>query len=470
MESILTENTFKDKLISLFDDNFRANFKHDTPHIHQLRRQAIEAFAKTGFPHTRLEEWRSTNLAKPLALEYVQHFQPLDEKMDIEKVFQCEVYDLDTYVFSQLNGWYIYKTLPLTTLPNGTIVGSLDKAMETYPEIFEKHYAKYADFRNNGLNALNTAFAQDGMFIYVPDGVEVPKPIQIINIINLKENIFIQPRNLIILGKNSKLQLVNCDHSLLHKASLINSVSEVMIGENAELDYYKMQNKDNESTMVASLYFHQEANSRLASNTITLNGGIVRNNTSVKLNGQGCETNLYGLYLVDKEQHIDNHLMVEHASPNCMSNQLFKGILDDQAQSVFHGHVLVQRDAQKTNAYQNNKNILLTDKANAQSEPHLEIYADDVKCSHGATVGQLDPEAMFYLQQRGISQDSARMLLMNAFAEEVINKISILPLRERIDELVSKRLKGELTICDQCILDCSGRKPVKFDIDLTKLS
>ncbi|MCK9617842.1 MAG: Fe-S cluster assembly protein SufD [Lentimicrobiaceae bacterium] len=469
MEGILTENTFKDKLVALFEENKRFRWKSEPDFMHNLREEALQSFVKLGFPNPKMEAWRQTNLAKPLALEYIQHLEPSEEKVDLEKIFHCDVYNLDTYLFSQLNGWFISDNQPLTTISGGVVVGSMAKAMKVYPQIFEKHFAHYADIKNNGFDALNTAFAQDGIFIYVPDNVIVDKPIQIINIINLKENIFIQPRHLLVMGKNSSLQLVYCDHSLLHKASLISSVGEIYVGENAHFDHYKLQNKDSESTLLASIYFHLEANSTLNSNIITLNGGIVRNNSNVTFAGEGAEANLYGLYLADKDQHVDNHIFVDHAVPNCVSNQLFKGILDDQAQGVFNGKVLVRQDAQKTNAFQTNRNILLTDKANVHSEPHLEIYADDVKCSHGATVGQLNPEAMFYLRSRGISEDSARMLLMNAFAEEVIDKIAIEPLRERMDELIIKRLKGELSICDQCILDCSGRKPVKFDIDLSKI-
>ncbi|MBE0641111.1 MAG: Fe-S cluster assembly protein SufD, partial [Bacteroidales bacterium] len=364
------------------------------------------------------------------------------------------VFDLDTILVAQYNGWLVNKGETLSTMPDGTIIGSLSDAMQQYPGIFEAHYGKYADIDHDGLNALNTAFAQDGLFIYVPEGVSVEKPVQIINLIDLKENFFVQPRNLIVLEKGASLKLIHCDHSLRHKESLINNLSEFYVGEGANLDHYKIQNKDNSSTLVTTTFFHQEKDSRMSTNTIVLHGGVVRNNTSVKLAGQQAEANILGLYLVDREQHVDTHVFVDHAVPHCMSNEMFKGILDDQASGVFNGHILVRRDAQKTLAYQNNRNLLLTDKARIHTKPHLEIYADDVKCSHGATVGQLDPEAMFYLRTRGIGEHAARMLLMYAFAAEVIGKISIQALRERIDELVAKRLRGELTICDQCVIDC----------------
>ncbi len=468
MDTILTEHSFQEKLAGLFHENMRSNFSNDSPYMRNLRHEAMQEFEKTGFPSQKQEKWRGTNLSKPLKLEYVHHFEPFEKNVDVAKIFACEVHELESYLFAQLNGWFVHQNGGLTQLPGGVIVGSLASAFVKYPEIIEKHFGKYAPIKNNGLVALNTAFAQDGLFVYVPDNVIVDKPVQIINLINLTENLFIQPRNLVILGKNSKLQLLYCDHSLLHKQSLINSVTEVFVDENAVFENYKLQNKDNDSTLITNAWITQKSNSSMMTNVLTLNPGTIRNNLHVTLDGQNCSADLYGLYLVDKEQHVDNNVVVDHAQPNNYSNQLFKGILDDQATGVFNGHVLVRKDAQKTNAFQKNQNILLTDKASIDSNPQLEIYADDVKCSHGSTVGQLDTEAMFYMRSRGISEDVARMALMNAFAAAIIDKINIEPLRSRINELVSKRLRGELSICDQCILDCREGRKYSFDIDLKK--
>lgn len=468
MENILTEYSFKDKLVKLFHENMRSNFSNDTPYLRNVRQEAMREFEKIGFPGAGQEKWRSTNLSKPLKLDYVQHFEPFEKDVDVNKMFMCEVHDLESYLFTQLNGWFVHQNGGLNYLQGGIIVGSLASAFLKHPDLIEKHYGKYASIKDQGLVALNTAFAQDGLFVYVPDNVIVDKPVQIINLINLSENLFIQPRNLIILGKNSKLQLLYCDHSLLHKQSLINSVTEAIVGENAVFENYKLQNKDNDSTLITNAWITQKSNSSMITNVLTLNPGTIRNNLHVTLDGQNCSADLYGLYLVDKEQHVDNNVSVDHAQPNNYSNQLFKGILDDQATAVFNGHILVRQDAQKTNAFQKNQNILLTDKATIDSNPQLEIYADDVKCSHGSTVGQLDPEAMFYMRSRGISEEVARMALMNAFAAAIIDKINIEPLRGRINELVSKRLRGELSICDQCILDCREGRKYSFDIDLEK--
>lgn len=466
MDTILTEYSFKDRLLELFNKHMKSSFQSDSPYLSQLRQEAIREFEKVGFPSNRHEKWRGTNLSKPLKLEYVQHFQPFEKKVDVGKMFMCEIHELESHLFAQLNGWFVHENGGLNYLQNGVIIGSLAAAFLKQPELIEAHYGKYAPFLNNGLVALNTAFAQDGLFIYVPDNVVLDMPVQIINLINLTENLFIQPRNLVIIGKNSKLQLLYCDHSLLHKRSLINSVTEIVVGENAAFENYKLQNKDNDSTLITNAWMTQKSNSNTLTNVLTLNPGTIRNNIHVTLDGQNCSADMYGLYLVDKEQHVDNNIVVDHAQPNNYSNQLFKGILDDQATAVFNGHILVRKDAQKTNAFQKNQNILLTDKATVDSNPHLEIYADDVKCSHGSTVGQLDAEAMFYMRSRGISEDVARMAMMNAFASAIIDKINIEPLRQRINELVSKRLRGELSICDQCILDCREGRKYSFDIQI----
>jgi len=333
------------------------------------------------------------------------------------------------------------------------------------------HYGKYADDRAESLTALNTAMSQDGIFIYIPDNVTVENNIQLVNITDFKQNLFLNTRNLIILGENSHLRLVQCDDSINHDVTFINTVTEVKIGRNSSLDHYKLQNKDDHTTLINSMYFHQEEGSSLSTNAISLNGGLIRNLSHVTLNGPHSSADVYGLYLMDRHQHVDNQVYINHVAPDCESRELFKGVLDDQASGVFNGHIKVYRDAQRTNAFQTNKNILLTDKASIDTKPFLEIYADDVKCSHGATIGQLDSEALFYIRSRGISESNAKILLMYAFAAEVINKISIPELRQRMDDMVKKRLRGELSQCEQCVLNCSTHEhqKVSFVIDMSKI-
>lgn len=466
----MTVETLQRNLINAFESNEGAISKYSTPHIIALRHKAFNIFKNIGFPGKDLEDWKQTDLKKTLSRDFKQIIEPTHADKDLNKIFRCKIHDFDTDQISLLNGWYIGDDKPLRTTPEGIIIGSLASAMVEYPDFFEQHYGKYAEFDKNGFQALNTAFAQDGFFMYIPDNVVVDKPIQMVSIINYDEDLFVQTRNLIILGKNSKLKLVHCDDSTNEQAILKNSINEVYLDENATLDHYKLQNLNNSSSLINSTYFHQEAGSNLTTSAITLNGGLIRNYTHVTLDGEGANADVYGLYLVDGVQHVSNQVFIDHAKPHCYSNELFKGVIDEEASAVFNGHVLVRRDSQQTNASQNSKNILLTDTAKANVKPFLEIYADDVKCSHGATIGQLDDEAMFYLRSRGICEANSRLLLMKAFAGEIINKISINPLRERIDDMVKQRLKGELHICDTCALHCEGpNKEILFEIDMSKV-
>ncbi|HRZ20995.1 MAG TPA: Fe-S cluster assembly protein SufD, partial [Bacteroidales bacterium] len=356
------------------------------------------------------------------------------------------------------------------TRPDGIVIGSLAQAIKHFSTLVEESFARIGQATRNGLEALNNAFAQDGIFIYVPDHVSADQTIQIVSMVDHDRNLLLQNRNLIIMGKNSRLKLVHCDDSLNQQPSFTNTITEILLGEGAVIDHYKLQNINDNSSVISTTLFHQEANSQLSTHVTVLNGGLIRNDIYVDMEGENCTSDICGLYLVDKNQHVDNQVQVNHLKPYGTSNQLFKGIIDDHARAVFNGHVHVHRNAQKTNAYQSNKNILLTDKATVNTKPFLEIYADDVKCSHGATVGQLDQEALFYIRSRGISYDNARLLLMYAFAAEVINKITIEPLRLRMDDLVKKRLRGELSICDQCVLHCRTKEnTVSFDIDMSKI-
>ncbi len=458
------------KILNSFENNKERYFQNDRPAIQKLRQKSIDLFKKTGFPDTKLEKWRNTDLKDVLKKDYNISSETKMEDQDISKIFKCRIHDFDTDQISLLNGRYIDKDHVLNELPNGVIIGSLAKAMEKYPEIIEKYFGKYAKPADGSFNALNTAFTTDGFFLYIPDNVTIEKPLQMVSIINWHEPLMVQTRNLVIMGKNTRLTLVHCDDSTNQESIFKNSISEIHIGENASLDHYKLQNLNNDSSLINSTYFYQEKKSKLITNAITLNGGLIRNYTHVTLDGKGANADILGVYLMDKKQHIDNQVFVDHTSPDCYSNELFKGIVDDEATAVFNGHVLVRKDAQKTNAFQNNKNILMTDDARVNSMPFLEIYADDVKCSHGATVGQLDPDAMFYLRSRGICEANARLLLLYAFAAEVINHIKIEPLKDRVDDMIKQRLRGELHVCETCALHCEGpNKDIIFDIDMTKV-
>jgi len=459
----------KEKLITVFEENRDIIIGEKTLFISEIRQKAFENFKKIGFPDPNSQTWKNTDLKKILSEDYEQLFDFSTEGTNVEEIFQCKIHNFDTYIVSLLNGWYVNSGSQISTMPDGTIVGSLAKAIKEFPELTEKYLGKVQK-QNNNFTELNTAFSQDGIFIYVPDGVEVIKPIQMVSIINHDKNLLVNYRNLIILGKNSKLTFVQCDDAINHNSSLTNTVTEFFLNEGSNLDHYKLQNLNNNSGLINSTYFKQEKNSNLCTNLIILNGGIIRNDYKINLNGEGCNSEIYGVYLMDSGQHINNQVYVDHVKANCTSNQIFKGILDEQASGVFNGHVLVHRNAQHTSASQTNRNILLTDEASINTQPFLEIYADDVKCGHGATVGQLDKEAMFYLRSRGIGEKNARMLLMYAYAAEIIDKINIEALRLRIDDMVKHRLRGELSVCDKCILHCRNEdKEISFDIDMSKV-
>jgi len=470
METTNPANNLKERLLQEFDHR-PVHFEGGDPlFVAELRQQAGGKFRELGLPNPSLEQWRGTDLSKTFETQYTLAFEPIGKGVDIESIFKCTVPHFETFLVTQLNGWYVYNDSPLHTLTNGMIVGSLASAMSQHAGLIEKYYGKLSEQSNDGLTALNTASALDGVFIYVPDNVIVDETLQMVNLVDTPDNLMLQPRNLIILGKNAHLRLVQCDDSINHGITFINSVTEVFLDDDSSLDHYKLQNKDSHSTLINTIYFDLQRGCNLTSNAMSLNGGIIRNNSVVTFNGENASAGIYGLYLMDRNQHIDNRVFVDHASPRCQSNELFKGVLDDHATGVFNGHVLVRRDAQQTVAYQKNNNILLTDKATIDTRPFLEIYADDVKCSHGATVGQLDANALFYIRSRGISEASARIMLMYAFAAEIINKISIPELRQRIDDMVKKRLRGELSYCDQCVLQCSSQeKKLNFEIDMSKI-
>jgi len=469
MRSSVNESITMERMGDLYEQHRDLIGESDTPRLARIREEAFKSFCKLGFPHTGLEEWRNTDLTESLARGYDY---PLfrDPEEDIQKVFRCNIPHLDTAIIGQLNGWYVSKDVPLMELGNGIIMGSLAEAKRKYPELVEQYYNKTTSDRKEALTELNTAFAQDGVFIYVPDNVQSPKPVQLINVIHHEKSLFLQSRNLVIVGKNARLSMVHCDDSYNLQSSFSNIVTEIFLGEKGIMDHYKLQNLNNSSALVSTTCFQMEAGAELESHYITLNGGLIRNNIRLLFNGPHGKADIFGIYLMDRKQHIDNQVFIDHASPDCTSYEMFKGILDEQARGIFNGHVVVRRHAARTDARQNNRNILLTDTARVNSKPFLEIYNDDVKCSHGSSTGQLDSEAMFYLRQRGIGEESARMLLMFAFADEVVGRIAIPQLRQRIEDMVKKRLQGELQICEQCVLHCSTPEhPVEFHIDLTRI-
>ena len=330
----------------------------------------------------------------------------------------------------------------------------MKRAMVENTELVRKYYGQIANTAKDPIIALNSAFAQDGIFIYVPDNLIIERPIQIIDLLRSEEDLYVTQRNLIIAGKNAQVKLMFCDHTLAVHSYIANYLTEVYMDADSCVDIYGIQNQHNGTAYLNGIFVHQERNSQLITNTISLHGGMTRNHLHVDLHGDHANAALFGLSLTDKDQHCDNFTSIEHNAQSCHSNQIFKNILDDNSTGAFSGRIHVMPGAKKTEAYQRNNSVLLTKVAKMNTKPQLVIDNDDVKCSHGATVGQVNEEALFYLQTRGINETEARLMLMFAFAHEVLANIRVEQLRQSIDRLVNKRLRGEVSRCHDCKLEC----------------
>jgi Fe-S cluster assembly protein SufD len=442
----------EEQYIELFNQNIVHLTDHTSREVNVHREESLRNFEKLGVPSDKDEDYKYTNIQPFLRGTFDFNFSHQDVESPLDDIFQCEVHALESYSVFVINGWYSAKNQITGTLPEGVCFCSLTEGSRKFPEIFEKYYGKAALIERDGFTALNGMFAQDGVFIYIPKNVVLDKPLQIVNIATGDSDLVAFQRNLVVMEENSQAKILVCDHTLSPSKFVVNSVTEVFASENVVLDYYTLQNQHNMTTQVAGVFVEQKSSSTVMTNNLTLHAGISRNNIYYKLDGEYCESYLYGLYVTDKNQHVDNFTFIDHAKPNCTSTELFKGVMDDRATGAFTGRVLVRKDSQNTNAYQSNNNILLSDLARISTRPQLEIYADDVKCSHGATIGQLDDEAMFYLRSRGISEEEARILLMYAFAYEVIDKIHVDALKEQIRDLVEKRFRGEFDKCDFCVV------------------
>ncbi|MBO4645526.1 MAG: Fe-S cluster assembly protein SufD [Bacteroidales bacterium] len=428
-----------------------------------LRERGLESFIQKDFAGYRKENRQVFDTLIAPSAEWKFQTQPPAYR-PVEEYFHCKVQNIDTQMFVFLNGWYVHRKDALSVSEDGVITGSIFAALEKFPQLVLPYLTQPESHREDSLSALNRMMFNDGLFVYVPENVAVEKPVQLISLTDSNEQLMLHNRNLIVLGRNAQLSFIQCDDSIQFQKTFINNVTQVHLEEDARLSYYKMENKNPESLLFNEVEVVQKAHSQFFSNAMTFNTGYLRNKINVYLTEPFSSAHLYGLYLVDKKQQVDNQIYIDHQVPDCESYQLYKGIADDEAKAHFLGHVVVRPDAQRTVAAQTNRNITLTDQAQVTSKPFLEIYADDVKCNHGTTVGQLDDEAMFYLRTRGICERNARMLLMFAFANEIANHIKIHTLQERYKEMIRKRLNGELTICDQCVLHCPHIKDIGKDI------
>jgi len=444
--SIISEKISQtDQLVSLFKLSMETLNQGSSPVLNRMREVSIKRFAQTGIPDFKSEDYKYTNLKPAFEKSYRQELVRETGLINLNEVFKSNIPQLDAHLAFLVNGWFYSGNNPGAELPKGVVLGSLEQIANDRPELLENYLNRQAGLSNDPFVALNTAFAKDGFFLSIPKGVMIEKPIQVINLLSSSENLMATQRNLIIAEAASQVKIVVCDYTLSASSILYNTVSEIFAGDGALVDVYTIQNLNNQAASISSAFYRQQRDSNLVTSIVSLHGGLIRNNLKVTFSGEHAEANVNGISFTDKKQHVDNNTLIEHSSPNCLSNQVYKNILDDESTGAFAGRIHVARDAQQTNAFQRNNNVLLSDKARMQTKPQLIIDADDVKCSHGATVGQIDEDALFFLRARGIGEKDARMMLMNAFAHEVILKINLEPLRNRIDELIEKRLNGEIS-------------------------
>ena len=411
--------------------------------LNRLRARAFANFEHLGFPTRKQEAYKYTDIAKCFEPDYGMNFKRLAFPVNPYEVFKCDVPNMSTALYFMVNDVFHATE---KKLPDGVIVGSF----RDHAELVSQYVGTLADTSQDGITANNTPFAQDGLLIYIPKNVVVEKPIQLINILRSDVPLLVNRRVLIVLEEGAQARLLACDHAMDEVNFLATQVVEAFVGRNAVFDFYELEETHTGNTRLSNLYVRQEVGSSVLLNGMTLTCGTTRNTTRVLLVGEQAELNLCGMAIADKNQHVDNRTVIEHAAPSCRSNELYKYVLDEQATGAFAGLILVRPGAQHTDARQTNRNLCATREARMFTQPQLEIYADDVKCSHGATVGQLDDAALFYMRQRGISLREARLLLMFAFVNEVVDTIRLDALKDRLHLLVEKRFRGELGKCRTC--------------------
>lgn len=404
--------------------------------FHKTRKKAFEQLTAQGFPHPKHEEYKFTNFTK--ALEKNINFETLSTPQPVKAsdLSSLKIEGLDAFYLVFVNGEF-QEQLSDPISEDGLSI----RLLEEHQQEAEAHFGAHADYEEDAFVALNTAFAQKGWLIEVADKAVIEKPIFLHFIQDARQGSYDeQLRNIVSVGKHAKLSLIEKVDTLGDEKCFSGIVNEIAVGENAHVEYFKIENDVPHAYHMANTHVSQQAHSTFKSNTVTLNGAMVRNNLTIKLQGEGGESYMNGLYLTKGKTHVDNHTVVDHQVPHCYSNELYKGIMDDQSKGVFNGKIFVRQDAQKTNAFQSNKNLLLTDKATVNTKPQLEIWADDVQCSHGCTTGQLDPDALFYLRSRGIHKDRALAMMLQAFASDVIEQMNNEAIQGYISDIITKRL------------------------------
>jgi Fe-S cluster assembly protein SufD len=442
--------------IELYEQAREMIIKHAPESMNVVRDQAFEDFKSQGFPSKKVERYKYTDIQKLFEPDFGVNVNRLQIPVDPYEAFHCDVPNLSTSLYFVVNDMFYHDEKPKGHLPEGVVIGS----MRDNPELVSKYYTKLAKTGEDAITALNTMLAQDGMLVYVPKNVKVDRAIQVINILKatpqnaqrVVPDLMVNRRVLIVLEESAEIKMLFCDHAADDRNFLATQVIEAYVGENASLDLYCMEETHHKNVRVSNVYIDQQANSRVNHNVITLHNGITRNKLDLTFSGEGAECQCYGCVIADKQQHVDNNTLIVHKVPHCNSQELYKYVLDDKSTGAFAGRVLVEHDAQKTTSQMTNQNLTATKEARMYTQPMLEIYADDVKCSHGSTVGQLNDAALFYMRQRGISLQEAKVLLQNAFINEVIDHMQLEPLRDRLHYLVEKRFRGELNKCSGCKL------------------
>lgn len=425
---------------------------HSAGVLNGVRDKAFEDFCRQGFPSRKVERYRYTDMSKLFEPDYGLNLNRLEIPINPYEAFKCDVPNLSTSLYFVVNDAFYTKQLPKTELPDGVIVDSLCRVATENPGLIERYYARMAKTEDDAITALNTMLAQDGLLVYVSKNVKLDRAVQVINILRSDVDLMVNRRVLIILEQGAEAKFLFCDDSADDRHFLTTQVIEAYVGENASLDLYCLEETHVKNTRVSNVYIEQQAYSRVNHNVITLHNGVTRNKLDLVFKGEGAECFANGCVIADKTQRVDNNTLIDHQVPHCTSNELYKYVLDDDAVGAFAGRVLVRHDAQKTNSQETNNNLVAAKTARMYTQPELEIYADDVKCAHGCTVGQLNDAAMFYMRQRGISEKEAKLLLEFAFVNEVIDKMELAPLRERLHILVEKRFRGELNRCEGCRL------------------
>ena len=419
--------------------------KHSSEVMNAQRDAAFDSFATYGFPSRKVERYKYTDIQKLFTPDYGLNLNRLEIPVDPYQAFRCDVPNLSTSLYFVVNDMFYTKEQPKGHLPEGVVVGSLKEFAST------EYYNQLAD-KEDAITALNTMLAQDGLLVYVPKNVKVDRAIQVINILRSDVDLMVNRRVLIVLEEGAEIKMLFCDHAADDRRFLTTQVIEAYVGENASLDLYCMEETHHKNVRISNVYIDQQANSRVNHNVITLHNGTTRNKLDLTFSGEGAECQCYGCVIADKQQHVDNNTLLTHRVSHCTSSELYKYVLDDKATGAFAGRVLVEQGAQKTISQMTNQNLSATKEAHMYTQPMLEIYADDVKCAHGSTVGQLNDAALFYMRQRGISVEEAKVLLQNAFINEVIDKMQLEPLSDRLHYLVEKRFRGELNKCKGCKL------------------